>query len=265
MFLLPGGAEKALFDAINAANPSLPVPLTPDDLYLGKIAKVEGGTGEVSIPTVAFFTSLYEGYRRFEYNRIDFGKVFGTIKPQIARVGFPTLFRLLPIINEELGLTLTERDVVDVPITWLGANEQVNILVITSENSLGYEGQFLIEYTRLRPEIHTAVLERSLEVLAHPVSPTLGKRSLSMMMYSLDFTKDDPKLKITNGLWANLNVVRQVMSQHGFDNWPQATTELLFRSTGQVPGSNKAFTHVIIQKDPDIPGHAGDALFHLNR
>jgi hypothetical protein len=147
MFLLPDGSKQSLVDAVNAVN-TFPAEFTGDDLYFGKI-KTEAN-GKVSVPAVTMFNSEFEGYIRLNYERLDFGKAYGTIKPKIRRVGYPSLYRLLPIINETLGLSLTEDDVVDISITWLTDNEQINIPVIAKLDSLGYQGQFLVE-SPLRP------------------------------------------------------------------------------------------------------------------
>jgi hypothetical protein len=267
MFLLPGGSEQALIDAINATN-SPPTPLAPGDLYFGKITKVNGGEpGEVTLPVVAMYNSKFEGYLRFNYNRIDIGKVYGTIKPQIRRVGYPSLYRLLPIINETLGLDLSENDVVDVSITWLNDNEQINIPIVTKTESPAYEGQFVVEYQRVRPDLATIVF-RDLDVMKHPISPSLGKKSLAMFMWSMDFTDFQNQLQLINGTWRDIGTVRQVMAKFGLpNNWPQVPRSpwISVQATKDVPSANKDFTHVIIHRDITFPDFAGDGYIHFNR
>jgi hypothetical protein len=266
MFLLPGGSEQALIDAINAAN-NPPTPLTAGDLYFGKITKVTGGEpGEVTLPVVAMYNSKFEGYLRFNYKRLDLGKVYGTIKPEIRRVGYPTLYRLLPIINETLGLDLSERDVVDVSITWLSDNERVNIPIVTKTESPAYEGQFVVEYQRVRPELASIVF-RDLDVMQHPIDPTLGKKSLAMHTWSMDFTDFQSEFILLNGTWWDISRVRRVMDKFGMPNWPQVPRSpwLVLQATKDVPTANKDFTHVIIHREITFPDMVGDAYIHFNR
>ena len=266
MFLLPGGSEQALIDLINDANPTLPTPLLPGDLYFGKIRTV-GTDGTVSIPAVTMYSSKFEGYVRFEYKRLDIGKAYATVKPKIRRVGYPTLYRLLPIINEALGTSFTEDDVLDVSITWLADNEQINIPIVAKPESRAYEGQFLVEYTRVRPELANIAL-KELTVLQHPTDPALGKQSLSMVMWSMDFSSEYARrvFDLRIGAWESISNVRAAMAAHGFPGWPQPpywTLNIL--QTKNVPKANKDFELVIVQPDVELASYQGDAYIHFNR
>lgn len=265
MFLLPGGSEQAVIDAINAANANLPTPLTVDDLYFGKVKQLATG-GLVSVPAVTVHSSRFEGYLRFEYNRLDIGKAYQGIKPKVRRVGYPTLYRLLPIINETLGLSLTEHDVVDVSITWLNDDEQVNIPIVTKVDSLGFEGQFVVEYTRVRPDLASLAFT-TLDVLKHPIDPTLGKKSLAMSMWSLDFSAEFASgvFGLYMGRWSSISRVQATMAAHGFPDWPDVPyLSLDVKPTGQVPTANQEFGYVIIQKDIDLADYSGDGYIHFN-
>lgn len=262
MFFLPDGSKQSLIDAVNDVN-TFPVPLVAGDLYFGKV-KIESN-GHVSVPAVTMYNSEFEGYVRLNYKRVDFGKVYGTIKPKIRRVGYPTLYRLLPIINETLGLSITEDDVVDISITWLNDNEQINIPVIAKANSLGYEGQFMLEYTRVRPEL-AALAFKTLDVLKHPIDPALGKKSLAMMTWGIDFTDDMLDFDLAAGSWRFINKVKARMEELGFPNWPQVpywTMNAL--PTSKVPSANQEMEYVIIQPDVVLADHIGDAYIHFNR
>ena len=266
MFLLPGGSEQALIDLINDANPTFPTPLLPTDLYFGKIQTV-GSDGTVSIPAVTMYSSQFEGYARFEYKRLDIGKVYSGIKPKVKRVGYPTLYRLLPIINETLGTSFTEDDVVDISITWLSANEQINIPIIAKPDSRAYEGQFLVEYTRVRPEL-AAIAVQDLTALQHPTDPALGKMSLGMALWSLDFTDEAEKslLSIGLGTWTYLTQFRAAMAARGFPDWPRPPYwTLQTGETKNFPRANKDFQFVILQRDVELADYQGDAYIHYNR
>lgn len=262
MFLLPDGSKQSLIDAVNDVN-TFPVPFTAADLYFGKV-KIESN-GHVSVPAVTMYNSEFEGYIRLNYKRLDLGKAYGTIKPKIRRVGYPTLYRLLPIINETLGLSLTEDDVTDISITWLNDNEQINIPVIAKVNSLGFEGQFMLEYTRVRPEL-AALVVKTLNVLKHPIEPSLGKKSLAMMTWGIDFTDDMDDFALNAGSWRFPASVQARMAELGFPDWPWPpywTLEAL--PTSKVPSANQEFEYVIVQKGIVLADYVGDAYIHFNR
>lgn len=262
MFLLPDGSKQSLIDAVNAVN-TFPVDLTAADLYFGKI-KTESN-GRVSIPAVTMYNSEFEGYIRLNYQRLDLGKAYGTIKPKIRRVGYPTLYRLLPIINETLGLSLTEEDVADISITWLNDNEQINIPIIAKVNSVGYEGQFMVEYTRVRPDL-AALAIKTLDVLKHPIDPALGKMSLAMMTWGIDFTDYMDDFMVNAGSWHYQDRVNARMAELGFPDWPRPPYwTLSVVPTSNVPLANQEFEYVIIQPDIVLADHIGDAYIHFNR
>src|ERR1700690_790462 len=150
MSLLTGTAEDNLLALINQVN-TFPVPLASGDLYYGKIKQLTDGSGKIQLPTVTMYDAQYDGYVTFQYQRINLTKAFGGLRPRLSSLGQPTLYRLLPTLNRFLGLKFTERDVVDVNISWLGGNEQANIQIIAQPNSLGFEGSFVIQFTRVRP------------------------------------------------------------------------------------------------------------------
>lgn len=262
MFLLPDGSKQSLIDAVNDVN-TFPVSFTAADLYFGKV-KIESN-GHVSVPAVTMYNSEFEGYIRLNYKRLDLGKAYGTIKPKIRRVGYPTLYRLLPIINETLGLSLTEDDVTDISITWLNDNEQINIPVIAKVNSLGFEGQFMLEYTRVRPEL-AALAIKTLNVLKHPIEPALGKKSLAMMTWGIDFTDDMDDFSLNAGSWRFADRVQARMAELGFPDWPWPPYWTLSAvPTSTVPSANQEFEYVIIQKGIVLADHVGDGYIHFNR
>lgn len=261
MFLLPDGSKQSLIDAVNASN-TFPVPLIGDDLYFGKIRTEVNG--QVSVPAVTMYNSQFEGYVRLNYKRLDLGKVYGTIKPSVRRVGYPSLYRLLPIINETLGLSLTEDDVLDISITWLNDNEQINIPIIAKVDSLAYQGQFTVEYIRVRPEL-ADIAFKTLNVLKHPIDPALGKKSLAMNTWGIDYTDEDA-IVINVGVWWNHDKLVALMAEKGFPDWPQVPWfTLQVQPTSKVPTANQEFEYVIVQKDLVLADHVGDAYFHFNR
>ena len=264
MNLLPGTSEEALLAMVNAANPGLPQPLKPGDLYFGKVKTLSGG--KVQIPAVTMYDSAYEGYAKFEYRRLNLAQAFGSVRPALRDIGYPSLHQLLPVINQRLGINLQPSDVIDTKIDWLGNNEHLNIQVTASADSLGYEGSFVITFTRIRPLLNKVVAATSLDVLKHPSEPTA--QSLPMFMYSLDFSGNETALALYYGvLWLNPQALKRLMQGYGFADWPQVQKQGDVKAylTKNRPEANQDFTNVIIQKAPAIAGWKGDAYFHYNR
>lgn len=265
MNLLPGTSEEALLALINTASPTLPQPLVPGDLYFGKIKTLSGG--RVEIPAVTMYDSAYEGYVKFQYKRLNLSQAFGSVRPALRDIGYPSLHQLLPVINKALGINLQPRDVYDTQIAWLGNNENLNIQVTASAESLGYEGSFVVTFTRVRPMLTSVVTQPVLDVQVHPTDPVKALKSLSMHMYSLDFTGNESAFTIYyTGIWWNLGALRTLMTKHGFPNWPQGgRDDCKAYLTKDLPSANPAFTNVVVQKNVTINGYTGDAYFHYNR
>lgn len=267
MNLLPGSSEAALLELVNQAN-NLAQPLVVGDLYFGKVKTLSGGL--VEIPAVTMYDSAYEGYVKFRYQRLSLAKAFGTIRPQLRDIGYPTLHQLLPVINKKLGINLEPVDVVDVQFDWLGNNEQLNIQITATANSLGYEGSFIVTFTRVRPMLNKVVAVTSLDVLKHHTAPVDGKLSLAMALYDLDFTGHTTRYEALAvyapyRYWWNVGQLRTLMASYGFPNWPQAQIGTLkWGTTKQFPEANQAYKNVIIHPNPNIAGYTGDALFHYN-
>ena len=268
MLLLQGTSEQALVDLINANNSNLPVPLEVGDLYYGIRKNI--GDGVTRVPVVTQFDNEdYEGYAVFDYKRLNLSVIFKDIRPVIRQVGQTSLVRLLPVVNKATGLNLQPEDIIDQSIVWLGGNEEANLQFIITPESLGYEGRFIVQFIRIRPMLSTVVTERSLPVLKFPGTPTAGKLSMEMKSWGISFTDDQNKLKLYRDGWWYPAEVRELMAQNGVPNFPVgvfgSSLGLSVKTTASVPGSNTAYTHVIIQKNVNIAGFNGDAYFHFNR
>jgi len=264
MNLLPGSSEAALLELVNQAN-NLAQPLVEGDLYFGKVKALSGGL--VEIPAVTMYDSAYEGYVKFRYQRLSLAKAFGTIRPQLRDIGYPTLHQLLPVINKKLGINLEPVDVVDVKFDWLGNNEQLNIQITASTESLGYEGSFIITFTRVRPMLNKVLTATSLDVLKHHTAPVENKLSLAMATYSIDFTDEKGSLQIyaPYSYWYDTGKTRAMLATYGFPNWPQAQIGTLkWGLTSKFPEANQNFKNVIIHPNPNIAGYTGDAYLHYN-
>ena len=267
MSLMSGSSEQRLIALINEVN-VLPTPLKEGSLYYGKVHPKTDGSGKIRLPTVTMFDAEYEGYVTFEYRRIDLSAAWGGLKPTLHALGQPTLHRLLPTLNKLLGLNLTPRDVADVNISWLNGNEQANIQIIAAPNSLGYEGSFIVQFTRVRPLLNDVVKQKALETLQHPDGNDITKRSLALGTWGLDFTEYTPIMIYywTGWGWGVMPQIRQMFADLGFAGIPDAQGEypIIGYTTKQRPESNQAFNNVLIWKDVVGPDYQGDAYMHFN-
>lgn len=267
MLLLKGTSEKALVDLINANN-SLPVPLDVGDLYYGKPKPIAGGLTHLPVVTM-YDNEEYEGYAKFEYRRLNLSVIFRDIRPMMHEVGENSLVRLLPIVNKRTGLNLQPEDIIDQSIVWLGGNEQANLQFVISPSSLAYEGRLIIQFVRIRPSLPSVIPNGTLNVLKFPDPIVEGKHSLSMDTWGLDFTDDQADLAVYGQGWFTPDKVKTIMERNGFPNFPVgaagADMKVFLYATKDVPRANKAFSHVVIQKDVTTATHRGDAYFHFNR
>lgn len=267
MLLLKGTSEQALVGLINDSN-SLPVPLDVGDLYYGNPKSLAGGLTRLPVVT-QYDNEEYEGYATFEYRRLNLSVIFRDIRPVLREVGQNSLARLLPIVNQKTGLNLQPEDIIDQSIVWLGGNEQANLQFIISPKSLAYEGRLIVQFVRLRPMLPVVVADKTLDVMHFPVPITEGKLSLAMDTWGIDFTDDQASLVVYGQGWRFPAAVEAIMDRYGFPNFPVGTIgadkKVFLYQTKDVPRANKAFSHVVIQKDVTTDTHSGDAYFHFNR
>jgi len=267
MLLLKGTSEQSLMDLINDSN-DLPVPLDVGDLYFGNPKPVAGGWTHLPVVT-QFDNEEYEGYAKFEYRRLNLSVIFRDIRPVMQEVGQNSLARLLPIVNKKTGLNLQPEDIIDQSIVWLGGNEQANLQFVISPKSLAYEGRLIIQFIRIRPLLSVIVADKSLDVMKFPEVPPEGKLSLAMATWGNDYTDDQASMVVYGQGWRFPDAVKAIMERNGFPDFPVGTIgadkKVFLYRTKDVPEANKAFSHVIIQKDVVTATHDGDAYFHFNR
>lgn len=101
-------SQETIFDLIKKANPD--AELDTAKVTLGEPV-VSTGTYNTEV-TVASIKNLgYANKQTFQYNRIDAGLYFLNVLPKLLVETATTTADLLPVINEQYGLTLTEDDV----------------------------------------------------------------------------------------------------------------------------------------------------------
>lgn len=101
-------SQETIFDLIKKANPD--AELDTAKVTLGEPV-VSTGAYNTEV-TVASIKNLgYANKQTFQYNRIDAGLYFLNVLPKLLVETATTTADLLPVINEQYGLSLTEDDV----------------------------------------------------------------------------------------------------------------------------------------------------------
>lgn len=145
-------SQETIFDLIKKANPD--AELDTAKVTLGEPV-VSTGTYNTEI-TVAPVKNLgYVNKQTFQYNRIDAGLYFLNVLPKLLVETATTTADLLPVINEQYGLTLTEDDV------WV---EQVGALPL--------DGSAIEHGVFFRPECLTWVGGFTVRVARKPAAET---------------------------------------------------------------------------------------------
>jgi hypothetical protein len=269
MALFPGTPTDRLVALINQANPHLPYPASEDNMYFGGARLGTGSTDNMSsvVPVVGQLGSVYEGYRDFTYKRINLSTAYDQI-PVMRSVGAGTLYDMLDIVNQFLGLSLTQQDVVDTNVAYLADGSSVNINIQTLPTSRGYTGAMLLQFNRIRPQLTAVIRNVSLNVQTYDsVDPTLGKQDISMVMWNVDFSPFLASLAVnSNGTWKNAAAVKAAMvTQFNYTDWPTAAVGTVTDyATAKYPGANTNFQRVVVQTKVVGSTYVGTALFHYN-
>lgn len=266
MSILAAAPKDLLLSLINANN-SLPVPVTEDNLYFGAPALQSDGITSI-VPVVGDLAVDYTGYQSFSYFRTNLSNAFGSQTPALKSAGASSLYLMLDTINQFLGTSFTEDDILDADLTSITDGAQKNISLQTKTSSLGYTGQTLVRFSRQFPNFNTAVTVTNLPVLTHPLNPSIGKNSLRLMFWSQDFSFDLPTLVRTSNAinFANMPAVQAMMAEiYGLAGWPAQTfNSIVDAPTSQVPSANQDFDRVTIQPGVVGPTYQGDMYFHYN-
>lgn len=155
-------SQETIFDLIKKANPD--AELDTAKVTLGEPV-VSTGTYNTEITVVPVKNLGYVNKQTFQYNRIDAGLYFLNVLPKLLVETATTTADLLPVINEQYGLTLTEDDV------WV---EQVGALPL--------DGSAIEHGIFFRPECLTWVggftvrVARKPPVAAAPAKPSRAKK-----------------------------------------------------------------------------------------
>lgn len=268
MLLVPGRGRDVLVDLINSSNP-LPLALTSDTVFLGDPKVLASPPGGVAVVVVPLVGGRYAEQVEVQYQRMDLTGIFGGYKPIIEGLGTSNLHTMLDVINEALGTSFEPRDVEDVEIDWLKANNQVNLPIKATPKSYGYFGSFIVQFNRERSTLADKVKVNSLDLFNYKGTGNAVGRSLEMVTWGLDFSEDLAALEINRyGQWTQLGKLAAILQGLGFADFPQVD----FRknpvgdyATSEVPSANPRFERVAIHRDVVTAGYRGTAYFHYNR
>lgn len=263
MSLFPATSQEMVLSLINQQN-TLPTPLTEENLYFGAAHLDTDGVTSI-LPTTAQLGGEYEGYATFRYTRINLSTAFDVI-PQISDVGGPTLYSMLNIVNSRLGLNLTEDDVLDTNISYIGAGSRVNVSVAAAPGSLGYTGSFAFLFLRQYINFPGAIPNTRLNTLNWLSDPTTEKHDVSMMMYDTDFSLNTASIAVRNNTWVSQPAVAALMEQQfGITDWPAPQVNgVTDYATSNYPGANTNFQRVVVQTGVVDSTYQGTAMFHYN-
>lgn len=175
---------QLLADLVNAANPQLPVALTPTNVKWGTPSAVIPSGGDIqdtSIKVTALATSQYIGNTTLKYRRINFGSLFRALPIRIDKYSSATqgtspykISDLIGAINAKYGLSLTAADIVDsslpggntnaVPAIGLAAGTwNSSVTVNATVSSYAFEGSFTLYWVQAPQDISTMITTTSLE------------------------------------------------------------------------------------------------------
>lgn len=263
MGILTDSPKALLVSQINATN-SPTIPFTLENLYFGNPSQQPDGMS--NIPIGGFLGSEYIGYSNVRTKRINLSTAVGAV-PVVKSTTARTIHELLPTLSVELGFPFSKEDIKDSSIASVGVGQEANIELVAAKGSLTYYGKFIAKYQRIRILLSVALAKNSLIELRQLPTIPASRRSLEMIMYSIDFTDYKTDLKVNNKTnnWVTPVKVKAAAMANGFTDWPTAVNyQVRDVATRDEPTANKAFERVVIQTSVDIDGYNGSAYFHYN-
>lgn len=271
-------SEDLVRDLINSQQ-LLPHQATSKNLIFGKPSEllddVRGDT-QVNIRGVqdSEFANLTT---KVYYSRIDLGTLFsGDYQPTVNGLSQTSLYRLLPIINQSLGIHFTERDLEDIDITTMGEGQELTLELRAKPGSLAYKGFTTLAFKRDLVYLSDKVIDDTVTELSHPDPIVEGSVSAGLLTWGRDFSEIQHLLSVGNiEPWDRPGFTRLAELQEalrdifGLGSWPGTDTNeggtdtVSMHRTTEVPEANTDFEKVVIQRDIDSNGYVGTAYFHF--
>lgn len=270
-------SKLLVFDLINAANPQLPIKLTPDNCRLEKITAVTpgptNGQRNASVRVRGVQGQGFEDQLTLYYDRMALDRAIPPVAAGKATyVRFKTytatsIHKALTIISATYGVELNPWDVVDSSLPSPNVPNYVNTVTMTAlATSPAYRGSVVIRLFRGKPLLEEGVTIPVIEPLSHPIPVTDNKLSVDMLTYGLDFTAYRSALTVTAGGMPNWADLRAVLDSLGVPNYPAPPdgNTVVDQATSAVALANKDFDRVVIHSGIDAAGVKGTAYYHYN-
>jgi len=200
-------SPELVYDLINAANPDLPVALTPANAKLDNpvTATIPGRSDLNTTIAVISVGGDYIGRKPMNYRRIDLSKLLRGVLVQMNKYSANqsasnsivfTVYNLLPLINAKHGLNLTTDDVADVNIlrgnTQEGGFYTTTVTVNAKATSLGYVGSFALKWKSAPQDLESMITVTNLTARRFPGGNDFSNPShpvvVSNMAFGIDWT-----------------------------------------------------------------------------
>lgn len=270
--------DEMVRDLINRANTPI-IAFDSTNLIFGQASKVlNNPDANTTVVARGIYDEDYAGKVALLYDRLDLGVLFrGNYRPEFTALGQSTLYKLLPEINQALGINLTPKDVVDVDLRLLSGGDQVTIEMTAKPGSLAYMGFTRVLFNRRQLLLTDVVTTREYVELQHPDPVLEGYVSVGLLTWGQDFSFITPQLKVNRygnnykGSWVDQAALQQALSDHfGIESFPgidfawNSKMTLRDYATKDHPDASREFSRVVVQTLVRSNGYSGTAFFHYN-
>lgn len=206
MPLYKKSSQALVYDLINEANPTLPIPLTPSNTTLASVQPATvSGRPELNTSLVCISKGGdYIGRAPLNYRRLSLNTLFRGITVQINKFSANqsaansvvfTIYNLLQQINQQYGVNLTTDDVSDANIVRGSTQENgyytTTVTVTAKSTSLGYVGSFALKWRGDAQDIASMISVTDLNARRFPGGNDFtGNHDiiLNNMAYGIDWT-----------------------------------------------------------------------------
>ena len=176
-------SPEMVYDLVNEANPTLPIPLSAANAKFGvpAAATVPGNATLNTAIQVISASNDYIGRKPVNYRRLSLTNLFRGMTVQINKYSANqgaagsvvfTVYNLLPIINATYGLNLTTDDITDVGIPRGNTQENgfytTTVTVNAKATSLGWIGSFQLKWRGAPQELESMITVTDLAARLFP-------------------------------------------------------------------------------------------------
>lgn len=252
-------SQTKILDELNVLNdPSR--PLTKINSGLQNVL-YEGFNGLTRVTLVSVPGRGYSGELDLTYRRIDITPIVDAGTIQTPEPMTPA--KLLEMVNNVWGLTLTTDDVDPFDVSTPTEDVSTDVYLSVVSESLGYvgAGQLMIQHGRYT--LQQVVGRRRLNELMHPVAGPLRGKSSRMMTWDKDFTSVRDAIRPDAfRRYSDWDRLQNACAAYGIPVWTERT--ITDHATSEIPDANPAFDRVVIQSVVESAEIFGPLYFHYN-